>query len=60
MKNDTIFLYLIASVSFLFCSNCAGRHNKTVEFGLAAQNGGFEITISGRRFPFEKMDLRRV
>ena len=46
MKNDTIFLYLIASVSFLFCSNCAGRHNKTVEFGLAAQNGGFEITIS--------------
>ena len=39
MKNDTIFLYLIASVSFLFCSNCAGRHNKTVEFGLAAQNG---------------------
>lgn len=52
MKNDTIFLYLIASVSFLFCSNCAGRHNKTVEFGLVAQNGGFEITISEPPFSF--------
>ena len=55
MKNDTIFLYLIASVSFLFCSNCAGRHNKTVEFGLAAQNGGFEITISEPPFSFWKI-----
>ena len=33
-------------------SDCAGRHNKTVEFGLAAQNGGFEITISEPPFSF--------
>ncbi len=28
---------------FSFDNSCAGIHNKTVEIGLAAQNGGFEI-----------------
>ena len=28
---------------FLLIALCAGIHNKTVLFGLGAQNGGFEI-----------------
>ena len=45
---------------FSFDSNCAGITTRPLQSALRRRTAVLKYCISSRRFPFEKMDLRRV